>query len=235
MKGILGKKIGMTQVFTENGVLVPVTVVEVQDNIVLQVKTNDTKDKYVATTLATFDKRESLVNKPDLGRFKKIKSSPKRYIKEIRNMNGYKIGDIVKADIFKPGEYVDVTSISKGKGFTGSIKRHNYARGPMGHGSGYHRGVGSMGAIAPNRIFKSKKMPGHMGHEKVTIQNLEVVLVDTSNNTFLIKGSVPGPKKQFIVVKQAVKKTNQFKDTMKLLQRNESINAENAIKDSDKK
>ncbi|AHF60726.1 50S ribosomal protein L3 [Spiroplasma mirum ATCC 29335] len=204
MKGILGRKIGMTQVFATGGRLVPVTVVEVQPNVVLQVLTKE-KQGYDALQLAVEDKRVNLVSKPDQGQFKKANTTPKRFVKEIRNMNGYYAGDIIKADIFTAGEFVDVTGISKGKGFTGSIKRHNYSRGPMGHGSGYHRGVGSMGAIAPNRILKSKKMPGHMGAEQVTIQNLEIIAIDVEKNALLVKGSIPGPKKQFVIVKEAIK------------------------------
>ncbi|WP_338991998.1 50S ribosomal protein L3 [Spiroplasma endosymbiont of Seladonia tumulorum] len=204
MKGILGRKNGMTQIFATDGRLIPVTVVEVEPNVVLRVLTKE-QNGYQALQLAVEDKRISLVSKPDQGQFKKANTTPKRFVKEIRNMDGYNPGDIIKADIFTAGEFVDVTGTSKGKGFTGSIKRHNYSRGPMGHGSGYHRGVGSMGAIAPNRILKSKKMPGHMGTEKVTIQNLEVIAIDTEKNALLVKGSIPGPKKQFVVIKEAIK------------------------------
>ncbi|WP_026389250.1 50S ribosomal protein L3 [[Acholeplasma] multilocale] len=204
MKGILGRKVEMTQVFTEAGKLVPVTVIEVLPNTVLQVKTQES-DGYVATQLGVQDKRANLVNKPATGHFAKAGAAPKRFVKEIRNMDGFEFGSTIKAeDIFTSGEYVDVTGISKGKGFAGAIKRHNYSRGPMGHGSGYHRGIGSMGAII-NRIFKSKKMAGHMGHAKVTIQNLEVVAIDTANNLMLVKGSIPGPKNQFVSIKQNVK------------------------------
>ncbi|AVN63493.1 MULTISPECIES: 50S ribosomal protein L3 [Mesoplasma] len=202
MKGILGRKVEMTQVFTANGKLVPVTVVEVQPNTILQVKTLDTNG-YVATQLGVFDKRENLVNKPELGQFKKANSVPKRFVKEIRNMEGFEVGSVISAsDIFETGQYVDVTGISKGKGFAGAIKRHNYSRGPMAHGSGYHRGIGSMGAII-NRIFKSKKMAGHMGHVKRTVQNLEVIAID--NNIMLVKGSIPGPNKGFVTIKANVK------------------------------
>jgi large subunit ribosomal protein L3 len=204
MKGILGRKVEMTQVFTESGILVPVTVIAVESNKVLQVKTVET-DGYNALKLGTFNKRENLVNKPEMGNFKKAKSEPKRFVKEIRDMDGYEIGaDITAADVFTAGEFIDVTGISKGKGFAGSIKRHNYSRGPMGHGSGYHRGIGSMGAII-NRIFKSKKMPGHMGHEQVTIQNLEIISIDNEKNLVLVKGSIPGPRKGYVVLKQNVK------------------------------
>lgn len=204
MKGILGRKLGMSQIFDDNGVLIPVTAIEVMPNTVLQVK-NLEKDGYIATQLGVQDKRESLVNKPELGHLKKANSTPKRFVKEIRNMEGFELGAQINAsEIFTAGQLVDITGTSKGKGFQGSIKRHNYARGPMGHGSGYHRGVGSMGAII-NRIFKSKKMPGHMGNAKRTIQNLEVVLIDQSNNLLFIKGSVPGPKNEFIIIKENAK------------------------------
>ncbi|ATZ18515.1 50S ribosomal protein L3 [Williamsoniiplasma somnilux] len=227
MKGILGRKVEMTQIFTEDGRLVPVTVVEVLPNTVLQVKTLE-KDGYVATQLGVQDKRANLVNKPETGHFKKATSAPKRYVKEIRNMEGFEFGTQVTADqIFVSGEFVDVTGISKGKGFQGSIVRHNYSRGPMGHGSGYHRGVGSMGAII-NRIFKSKKMPGHMGHAKTTIQNLEVILVDAANNLMLIKGSIPGPKNQFVQVKQNVKGLKAL-EAAKLLSRKATIVEETPV------
>ncbi|WP_434328526.1 50S ribosomal protein L3 [Mycoplasma capricolum subsp. capricolum] len=223
MKGILGRKVEMTQVFTNSGQLVPVTVVEVLPNTVLQVKTIDS-DGYVAVQLGTTDKRVNLVNKPELGHFKKANSNPKRFVKEIRNMQGYEIGQVINvSDIFVSGEYVDVTGISKGKGFAGGIKRHNYSRGPMAHGSGYHRGIGSMGAII-NRIFKSKKMPGHMGNAKRTIQNLEIIAIDQANNIMLIKGSIPGPKNGFVQIKQNVKGMSS-KQAVELLNRNASVQA----------
>ncbi|AOG60823.1 50S ribosomal protein L3 [Spiroplasma helicoides] len=204
MKGILGRKLEMTQVFSESGKLIPVTVIAVEPNKVLQVKTVE-KDGYNALKLGTIDKRANLINKPDMGNFKKANSEPKRFVKEIRDMSGYEMGaEFTAADVFQAGEFVDVTGVSKGKGFAGGIKRHNYSRGPMGHGSGYHRGIGSMGAII-NRIFKSKKMAGHMGHEQVTIQNLEVIKVDSERNLVLVKGSVPGPRKGFVIIKQNVK------------------------------
>lgn len=208
MKGILGKKLGMSQVFLTNGQLVPVTVVEVQPNVVSQVKTDEV-DKYNSLQLSAFDLRLNLANKPTAGHFKKVNSQPKRFVKEIRNMDGFNMGDIIKIDdIFSAGEFVDVTGTSKGKGFQGRIKRHNQARGPMAHGSGYHRQVGSTGAIAPNRVFKNMKMPGQMGNVQRTISNLEVIKIDSENNFLLIKGSIPGPKKGFVVIKQAVKKPN---------------------------
>ncbi|ARU91083.1 50S ribosomal protein L3 [Spiroplasma clarkii] len=218
MKGILGRKLEMTQIFSEKGKLIPITVIAVEPNTVLQVKSVE-KDGYTALKLGTIDKRVNLMNKPEMGNFKKANSEPKRFVKEIRDMSGYETGAVINAaDVFNAGEFVDVTGISKGKGFAGSIKRHNYSRGPMGHGSGYHRGIGSMGAII-NRIFKSKKMPGHMGHEKVTIQNLEIIKIDSERNLVLVKGSVPGPRKGFVVLKQNVKGIA-AKEAVKLLVRN---------------
>lgn len=222
MKGILGKKLGMSQVFTENGTLVPVTIVEVCENVVLQVKTDESKDGYFSTTLATGDKRTSLFTKPEMGKFEKQKLAPKRFVKEIRNMKGYQIGDKLDASIFKQGEIVDATAISKGKGTAGVIKRYNFACGPMAHGSGYHRGIGSMGSIAANRIFKGKKMPGRMGNERVTIQNLKVVMVDPANNTLLIKGSIPGPRNNYVIIRNAIKNHSQKFIDFKLLVRNKS-------------
>ncbi|WP_342268780.1 50S ribosomal protein L3 [Spiroplasma endosymbiont of Aspidapion aeneum] len=218
MKGILGRKIEMTQIFSENGKMIPVTVIEVQPNKVLQVKSVD-KDGYSALKLGTGEKRENLANKPEIGNFKKANSTPKRFIKEIRDMSGYEMGNDIKvSDVFKSGEFVDVTGISKGKGTAGVIKRHNYSRGPMGHGSGYHRGIGSMGPII-NRILKSKKMPGRMGNEQVTIQNLEVVSVLTNENIILIKGSCPGPNKGFVIIKENIKGLKE-KDGLEILIRN---------------
>ncbi|WP_339030100.1 50S ribosomal protein L3 [Spiroplasma endosymbiont of Cantharis nigra] len=223
MKGILGRKLEMTQMFSENGKLIPVTVIAVEQNTVLQVKSVE-KDGYQALKLGTIDKRANLFNKPDMGQFKKVNSEPKRFVKEIRDMEGYETGAVINAaDVFNAGEFVDVTGISKGKGFAGAIKRHNYSRGPMGHGSGYHRGIGSMGAII-NRIFKSKKMAGHMGHEQVTIQNLEVVKIDVEKNLVLVKGSVPGPRKGFVVIKQNVK-GRKAQEAVSLLSRNTATKA----------
>lgn len=205
-KGILGRKVGMTQIFLENGDLIPVTVVDVTSNVVLQKKTVDT-DGYNAIQLGFDDKPERLTNKPEQGHAAKANTAPKRFISEIRDVNidEYEIGQEVKADIFEEGSIVDVTGISKGKGFQGAIKRHGQSRGPMAHGSRYHRRPGSMGPIAPNRVFKSKELPGRMGGEQVTIQNLEIVKVDTERNLLLIKGNVPGPKKSFLKIQAAVK------------------------------
>ncbi len=205
-KGILGRKIGMTQVFAKNGKLTPVTVIAVEPNFVSQIKTVET-DGYNAIQLAAFDKREKLSNKPEMGHLKKANTTPKRFLKEIRGVDvaNYALGDVLKADVFTAGEMVDVTGTSKGKGFQGVIKRHNQHRGPMTHGSQYHRGVGSMGTLLPMRVLPGKKLPGHMGHVQVTIQNLEVISVDLENNVILIKGSVPGPKNSLVLVKTAVK------------------------------
>ncbi|MDT8336436.1 MAG: 50S ribosomal protein L3 [Candidatus Izemoplasmatales bacterium] len=207
-KGILGRKVGMTQVFDENGKMIPVTVISVEPNVVLQKKTVET-DGYSSVQLGFMDKRANLVNKPLTGHFEKANTTPKRYIKEIRlsGMEEYEVGQEVKCDIFTAGDYVDVTGTSKGKGYQGVIKRHNQHTGPMAHGSKYHRGVGSMGVIAPNRIRKGKNMPGRMGHEKVTIQNLVVVRADAEKNIMLIKGNVPGPNKSLVIIKNAFKKT----------------------------
>ena len=186
MKGILGKKIGMTQVFTNNGKLIPVTVVEVEPNVVTQIKTVE-KDGYEAIQLATETVREKVSNKPKMGHTKKANTEPKRFLKEIRgvNVNDYTLGQIVGVDTFSEGEIVDVSGISKGKGFQGVIKRHNQSCGPMGHGSQYHRGVGSLGTMLPMHVLKGKKMPGHMGNITRTIQNLEIVSVDKENNVIV--------------------------------------------------
>lgn len=208
-KGILGRKVGMTQVFDENGTMIPVTVISVEPNVVLQKKTVET-DGYSSVQLGFMDKRANLVNKPLTAHFEKANTTPKRYIKEIRlqGMEEYEVGQEVKCDIFTAGDYVDVTGTSKGKGYQGVIKRHNQHTGPMAHGSKYHRGVGSMGVIAPNRIRKGKNMPGRMGHDRVTIQNLVVVRADAEKNIMLIKGNVPGPNKSLVIIKNAFKKQN---------------------------
>ena len=218
MKGILGRKIGMTQVFTKDGVLIPVTVVEVEPNVVSQVKTVAT-DGYDAIQLSAFDKRENLSNKPEMGHLKKANTTPKRFLREIRGVDvaNYSLGSEVKADIFAEGEMVDVTGTSKGKGFQGVIKRWNQSRGPMGHGSQYHRGVGSLGTLLPMRVIPGKKMPGHMGSEQVTIQNLEIVQIDTKNNVILIKGNVPGPKKSLVLIKTSVKNPGKINTPVELI------------------
>ena len=205
-KGILGRKLGMTQVFTKSGKLIPVTVVEVEPNVVTQIKTIE-NDGYEAIQLGFDTKREKLVNKASVGHTNKANTTPKRFFKEIRgvDINAYTLGQEITADIFEAGEMVDVTGVTKGHGFQGVIKRHNQSRGPMGHGSHYHRKPGSMGTMRPMRVFKGKKLPGHMGMLTVTIQNLEVVAVDMENNCILIKGNVPGPKKSLVVIKTAIK------------------------------
>ena len=205
-KGILGRKIGMTQVFAKNGKLTPVTVIAVEPNYVSQIKTVE-NDGYEAIQLAAFDKREKLSNKPELGHLKKANVTPKRFVKEIRNVDvsAYTLGQEIKADIFAVGEMVDVSGISKGKGYQGVIKRHNQSRGPMGHGSQYHRGVGSLGTMLPMHVLKGKKLPGHMGHKLITVQNLEVIEIDLERNIILVKGNVPGPKKSLVIIKSAVK------------------------------
>ena len=218
MKGILGRKKGMTEVFTTDGKLIPVTVIEVEDNVVSQVKTKE-NDGYEAIQLATVEKKESRSNKPETGHLKKANTTPKRFLKEIRgvSVSDYALGDVLKADVFAAGEMVDVTGTSKGKGFQGVIKRHNQSRGPMSHGSQYHRGVGSMGTLLPMRVLPGKKLPGHMGHEQVTIQNLEVIKVDLENNVILIKGSVPGPKNSLVLVRTSVKTGNKINEPVELI------------------
>jgi large subunit ribosomal protein L3 len=203
-KGILGRKIGMTQVFTENGNLIPVTVVEAAPNVVLQKKTAET-DGYAAIQLGFDDLKENRANKPEKGHATKANTAPKRYIRELRGTSELEVGQEVKVSIFAEGESVDVMGISKGKGFQGSIKRHGQSRGPMSHGSRYHRRPGSMGPVAPNRVFKGKALPGQMGGERITVQNLEIVKVDVERNLLLIKGNVPGSKKSLITVTSSVK------------------------------
>ena len=206
MKGILGKKIGMTQVFTKTGKLIPVTVIEVEPNVVTQIKTVE-KDGYDAIQLGTETVREKVSNKPKMGHTNKANTTPKRFLREIRgvNVNDYTLGQTIGVDIFEAGEIVDVTGTSKGKGFQGVIKRHNQSTGPMGHGSQYHRGVGSLGTMLPMHVLKGKKMPGQMGNVQRTVQNLEIIAVDTENNCILVKGNVPGAKKSLVIIKTAVK------------------------------
>ncbi|MFD9628818.1 50S ribosomal protein L3 [Peribacillus muralis] len=205
-KGILGRKIGMTQVFAENGELIPVTVIEAANNVVLQKKTVET-DGYEAVQVGFENKREKLSNKPEKGHVEKANTTPKRFIREFRgtDLTEYEIGQEVNVSIFAEGDIVDVSGISKGKGFQGSIKRHGQSRGPMSHGSRYHRRPGSMGPVAPNRVFKGKLLPGRMGGEQITVQNLAIVKVDVERNLLLIKGNVPGARKALIKVKTAVK------------------------------
>ena len=206
MKGILGRKVGMTEVFTKDGKLVPVTVVSVEPNVVTQIKTVET-DGYKAIQLATVDKKEKNASKASIGHAKKAATTPKRYLKELRNMEGsYNLGDTISADIFTAGEYVDVTGTSKGHGTEGVIKRWNQSRGPMAHGSRYHRRPGSLGTMLPMHVLKGKKLPGHMGVETTTIQNLEIIEVNAAENYILVSGNIPGAKKSLVLIKSAVKK-----------------------------
>ena len=211
-KGILGRKLGMTQIFDAAGNLIPVTVVECTANVVLQQKTVET-DGYVATQLGFEDKREKLANLPEKGHVAKAQTAPKRFIKEFRfeaqgnDLTSLSVGSEVKCDIFSEGDVIDVTGTSKGKGFAGTIKRYHGHRTPMTHGGGpVHRHAGSMGACSsPSRIYKGKKMPGHMGAVKVTVQNLDIVKIDTENNLLVVKGAIPGPKGSVVTVKSTVK------------------------------
>ena len=205
-KGILGRKLGMTQVFTKSGKLIPVTVVEVEPNVVTQIKTIE-NDGYEAIQLGFDTKREKLATKASIGHTNKANTTPKRFFREIRGVeiSNYSLGQEISCDIFEAGEVVDVTGTTKGHGFQGVIKRHGQSRGPMGHGSHYHRRPGSMGTMRPMRVFKGKNLPGHMGVLTVTIQNLEIVSVDKENNVILVKGNVPGPKKSLVVIKSSVK------------------------------
>ncbi len=206
-KAILATKAGMTQIFNENGALVPVTVLQAGPCVVTQVKTAE-NDGYKAVQVGFVDKREKLVNKPQKGHFDKAGVSYKRYVREFKfeNAEEYSVKDEIKADIFAAGDKIDATAISKGKGFQGAIKRYGQHRGPMAHGSKFHRHQGSNGsATTPGRVFKGKGMPGHMGSKKITVQNLEVVKVDTDNNLILVKGAVPGPKKSLVTIKETVK------------------------------
>lgn len=205
-KAILGRKLGTTQIFSDIGEALPVTVVEAGPCVVVQKKTME-NDGYNALKVGFEDIKESRLNKPLQGQFKKHQLNYKRYLKEfkLQDVDKYNIGDEIKVDVFQPGDRVDVTGISKGKGFAGGIKRWNFQRGPMAHGSKFHRSSGSSGATGPSKVFKGTKKPGHMGAEKVTIQNLEVVKVDPDKNLLMIKGSVPGPKKTLLYIKNTVK------------------------------
>ncbi len=207
MKALIGKKVGMTQIFDEKGNIIPVTAIEVGPCTVTQIKTVD-QDGYQSIQLGFEDVKESKLTKPELGKFKKSKLAPKKYLREfpIESVEGINVGDEFKADVFEVGDRVDIQGTSKGKGFQGVIKRHGQSRGPMGHGSMYHRRPGSMGPTStPGRVFKGKNLPGHMGVETVTIQNLEVVKVDLDKNIILVKGSVPGAKKSILKIRKSVK------------------------------
>ncbi len=206
-KAILATKIGMTQVFDENGTLIPVTVLEAGPCVVTQIKTKDT-DGYDAVQVGFKAIREKLVNKPLKGVFEKAGTEVKRHLQEFKfdDVSGYSLASEIKADIFEVGDKIDVTAVSKGKGYQGAIKRHGQHRGPMAHGSKYHRHAGSNGSSSdPGHVAKGKKMPGHMGNVKVTVQNLEIVRVDADKNLILVKGAVPGARKSLVTVKEAVK------------------------------
>ena len=206
-KAILATKVGMTQIFNEDGALVPVTVLQAGPCVVTQVKTVE-NDGYSAVQVGFVDVREKLISKPVKGMFDKAGVSYKRFVREFKleNAEEYSVKDEIKVDVFAAGDKVDATAISKGKGFQGAIKRHGQSRGPMAHGSKYHRHAGSNGACSdPSKVFKGKKLPGHMGSKKITIQNLEIVKVDTENNLLLVKGAVPGPKKALVTIKETVK------------------------------
>jgi len=206
LKGILGTKLGMTQLYSDDGRIIPVTVVQAGPCFVIQKKTVES-DGYNALQVGFGERREALANKPSKGHFAKAEKKVLRYLKEFRldSVDEYQVGQELKADVFDQGENVDVVGTSKGKGFAGSIKRHNFQRGPMGHGSKSHRRVGSAGAKGPARVFKGTKRPGRMGGERVTIQNLEVVKVDPERNLLIVKGAVPGPKGSLLIVKSSVK------------------------------
>lgn len=205
-KSIMGIKIGMTQVFDDTGKAIPVTIVQAEPNVVLQ-KKQQTTDGYDAIQVGFRSIRENLVNKPKMGLFKKTKLKPCRHIKEFRvsNVDDYEIGSEIKIDIFAAGDIVDVAGITKGKGFAGAVKRHNMARGAMGHGSKYHRRPGSLGAAGVSRVFKGRPMPGHTGRERVTIQGLKIEKVYPEKSLILIKGAIPGPKKGLVLIKNSIK------------------------------
>ncbi|HLR65894.1 50S ribosomal protein L3 [Virgibacillus alimentarius] len=205
-KGILGRKIGMTQLFSDNGELTPVTVIQAEPNVVLQKRTIE-NDGYEALQIGFADKKGSRTNKAEKGHAEKANTAPKRCVREIRtaNLDEYEVGQEISVEVFQTGDKIDVTGTTKGKGFQGAIKRHNQHRGPMSHGSHYHRGPGSMGPIDASRVFKGKKLPGQMGSEQVTIQNLEIVNVDAEKNLLLIKGNVPGAKKSYVKITSTIK------------------------------
>lgn len=207
-KGILGRKVGMTQVFVEDGRLIPVTVVEAGPCYVVQKKTV-ARDGYNAIQVGFSEKRESLANKPEKGHFQKAQQKPMRFLREFKvtdsDIETYQLGQEIKADVFNAGDYIDVVGVSKGKGFEGMIKRHGAHRGPMKHGSKYHRRTGSLGAKGPARVFRGRKLPGRMGGDRVTVQNLQVVRVDVDRNMILIKGAVPGAKKGLLILNPSVK------------------------------
>ncbi len=207
MKGLVGRKIGMTQIFDEEGLIIPVTVIDVASNVVTQIKTVET-DGYNAIQVGYEDVKEKALNKPKKGHLDRAGVAFKRILREfkVKDTEEFTVGQELKADLFKEGDKVDVSGISKGKGFQGNIKRHKQAMGPASHGSRYHRGPGAMAAAAsPGKVFKGKKLPGQMGNEKVTIRNLEVVKTDVERNLLIVKGAVPGPKKGLITIREGMK------------------------------
>jgi len=206
MKALLGRKIGMTQFFNEEGKAIPVSVIQAGPCVVIQTKTAKT-DGYEAIQVGFGAQKESRVIKPLKGHFTKAQVKPLRFLREFRlnNASEYKVGQEISVDVFEAGEQVDVSGISKGKGFAGAIKRHNFSRGPMAHGSKYHRRTGSLGALGPNRVFKGRKLPGRMGNDRITVQNLQIVKIDKERNLLLIKGAVPGPNKALLTIKASVK------------------------------
>lgn len=204
-KGLIGKKLGMTQIFQDNGAVVPVTVILAGPNVVTQKKTIET-DGYNAVQFGFEDQKEHRINKPEKGHFKRAGVNPKKHLAEFRDFpEDLKEGDQVTVDLFSEGEMVDIVGVSKGKGFAGTVKRYNFGRGPMTHGSHNHRSPGSIGAVDAARVFKGKKLPGRMGNDRVTIQNLEVIKVDSEKDIILVKGSIPGPKNSIIYIQEAVK------------------------------
>ncbi len=206
VKALIGKKVGMTQIFEEDGTSIPVTVIEAGPCVVVQKKTKET-DGYQAVQLGFGEVKEKHVNKPLQGHFAKANIKALKHLKEFRSddLDDVEVGQEIKADVFQAGDRIDVTGISKGKGFAGSIKRHGFNRGPMAHGSKYHRRTGSLAAMGPARVFKGRKMPGHMGVNKVTVQNLEIVRVNAENNILAIKGAIPGPRKAVVYIRPTVK------------------------------
>ncbi len=236
MKGILGKKVGMTQIYSDHGYSIPVTIIQIEKNIVTKVLTKETNG-YTALQLATSEKKEKHSSKALINHFKKANTTPKRFVKEIRDMEGYKLGDEIKPSIFKSGELVDVTGISKGKGFAGTIKRWNQHIGPKSHGGGGGsqpvRQTGSLGDISGNKVFKGMTMPGHLGNVQRTIQNLVVVDVNERDRYILVKGSIPGPNKSFVIIKQSVKQLPN-KEEIKLVNFKTEIEKNELLEESKK-
>ncbi len=236
MKGILGKKVGMTQIYSDHGYSIPVTIIEIEKNVVTKVLTKE-KNGYNALQLATNEKKEKHSSKAMINHFKKANTTPKRFVKEIRDMEGYKLGDEIKPSIFKSGELVDITGISKGKGFAGTIKRWNQHIGPKSHGGGGGsqpiRQTGSLGDISGNKVFKGMTMPGHLGNVQRTVQNLVIVDVNEKDHYILVKGSIPGPNKSFVIIKQAVKQLSN-KEEIKLVNFKTEIEKNELLEESKK-